>query len=336
MISVAKIIAGDQNDSSVIQQSSLRGSQRTTWQSFWLLATTLIIIFVGLSTTVDAEDHSFNKPTYFQHDTDNSASPVNHDSYLDKLAHNTSLSLSTSFPLQHIKDNSNKAVSKDLVYNFASGLGIKYNENNFFIGIDFTKFLYKQPWNPDFSYSFGYDDWHPNTFNIQYANYSNNRLRPTRGEKFTKFENGSFSGGYKFIYPNLFTKGDIKDSKLKGSVGLSVTPKYYNSATAKNKNFKYVTNIGMSYEALPQLTLSLTGFTYLNKKSQEVFNPDFSYSISYKRPVKYGVFSISYQNYGPTRYPWRKKMSNFLAVKQGSIGIGWSSDIYSLFADPQK
>jgi hypothetical protein len=33
-------------------------------------------------------------------------------------------------------------------------------------------------WNPDFTYSFGYDDWHPYILSLVYANYGGNRVRP--------------------------------------------------------------------------------------------------------------------------------------------------------------
>lgn len=49
----------------------------------------------------------------------------------------------------------------------------------------------QQPWDPDFTYGFGYYDWHPWTFSVQYNNYSGNRYpgrAPNPG-------NGGFDGG---------------------------------------------------------------------------------------------------------------------------------------------
>ena len=33
----------------------------------------------------------------------------------------------------------------------------------------------QQPWDPDFTYGFGFFDWHPGTISIQYNNYSGNK-----------------------------------------------------------------------------------------------------------------------------------------------------------------
>src|SRR4051812_4837905 len=33
----------------------------------------------------------------------------------------------------------------------------------------------QEPWNPDFTYVFGYDDWHPYTLSLVYSNYGGNR-----------------------------------------------------------------------------------------------------------------------------------------------------------------
>jgi len=34
---------------------------------------------------------------------------------------------------------------------------------------------------PDFSYSFGYSDWHQDTFSWNYSNYANNKFSPKEG-----------------------------------------------------------------------------------------------------------------------------------------------------------
>ncbi|MCB1656632.1 MAG: hypothetical protein KDI39_00190 [Pseudomonadales bacterium] len=52
----------------------------------------------------------------------------------------------------------------------------------------------KQPWNPDFTYGFGYFDWHPGTISVQYNNYSGNRFNQSKTATGTgEFKNGSIS-----------------------------------------------------------------------------------------------------------------------------------------------
>ena len=49
----------------------------------------------------------------------------------------------------------------------------------------------KQPWDPDYTYGFGYFDWHPGTISVQYNNYSGNRYPWHRKSPDT----GSFKDG---------------------------------------------------------------------------------------------------------------------------------------------
>lgn len=49
----------------------------------------------------------------------------------------------------------------------------------------------QQPWDPDFTYGFGYFDWHPWTLSVQYNNYTGNRW-PGRS---TAQGNGGFEDG---------------------------------------------------------------------------------------------------------------------------------------------
>ena len=61
---------------------------------------------------------------------------------------------------------------------------IKYNPLSYwYVNTTFYKYLrsdYQASWDPDFSYGFGYDDWHPYTLSLTYANYGGNRLNPDK------------------------------------------------------------------------------------------------------------------------------------------------------------
>jgi hypothetical protein len=50
----------------------------------------------------------------------------------------------------------------------------------------------QQPWDPDYTYGFGYFDWHPRTFSIQYNNYAGNRYPWRRGAR-AGFRDGGLS-----------------------------------------------------------------------------------------------------------------------------------------------
>src|SRR5262249_12798283 len=86
---------------------------------------------------------------------------------------------------------------------------LRYNPISYwFVQTTYYRYLdadLQAPWNPDFSYNFGYDDRHPYTLSLVYANYGGNRLHPDRskGEHFTRFEEGTFSLGWKFLVPRV-------------------------------------------------------------------------------------------------------------------------------------
>jgi len=68
---------------------------------------------------------------------------------------------------------------------------------NFYANITFYCYLFpkqQQPWDPDFTYGFGYFDWHPDTISIQYNNYSGNRFPWKKTSPGTgSFTNGGFT-----------------------------------------------------------------------------------------------------------------------------------------------
>jgi hypothetical protein len=76
--------------------------------------------------------------------------------------------------------------------NFTFTSLLKYNPLSYwFMSVTYYHYFdekLKAPWNPDFSYVFGYDDWHPYTLSLLYSNYGGNRLNPDRdkNEKFTR------------------------------------------------------------------------------------------------------------------------------------------------------
>ena len=84
-------------------------------------------------------------------------------------------------------------------------LGCKYSIfGNWYVNA--TAFYYfdraqQQPWNPDYTYGFGYFDWRPGTVTLQYNNYSGNHWHPSeRGEDTGRFKDGSITLAYGFSF----------------------------------------------------------------------------------------------------------------------------------------
>lgn len=59
----------------------------------------------------------------------------------------------------------------------------------------------QQPWDPDFTYAFGWFDWRPNHFSIQYTNYSGTRFPWRDGTSRTaRFNDGAISVTYNLAF----------------------------------------------------------------------------------------------------------------------------------------
>jgi len=59
----------------------------------------------------------------------------------------------------------------------------------------------QQQWDPDFTCGFGYFDWHPGSFSLQYDNYSGNRFPwRHRGKDTGRFENGSVTFSWSWAW----------------------------------------------------------------------------------------------------------------------------------------
>jgi hypothetical protein len=210
---------------------------------------------------------------------------------------------------------------------------LRYNPLSYwFAQATYYRYLHtdlQAPWNPDFSYSFGYDDWHPYTLSLVYANYGGNRLDPdkSRGERFTRFEEGTFSFGWKFLLPRTWEEALIVHPT--GSIGCNmsynVTPKYTDLASPTRKTAKQSVRLGCRYTIYKWWYFNFTLYAYPFPAQQQPWDPDFTYGFGYFdwHP---GTISIQYNNYSGSRFPGRNRGDGTGTFRDGSltISIAWS------------
>jgi len=163
---------------------------------------------------------------------------------------------------------------------------------------------------PDFSYSFGYSDWHQDTFSWNYSNYANNKFSPKEGESRFNFQSGNWEVSYK-------TK--VKD------VRLTAKAKYVPKSNSKKlyiKAQKVVLDDVMLSAQLKhnittkqnRLTLSAKTFVYDNffvsgsiyeyykEDTIRAVDGEYAYSFGWSDSKPYHP-SITYSNYyTPTRW----------------------------------
>ena len=203
---------------------------------------------------------------------------------------------------------------------------IKY----FFLGTTLMKDInsYTNPYyQPDFSYSFGYFDWHPDTWGFSYSNYANNKFTPLNSKERFNFDQGTWEVNYK-------TK--IKDTNIKGT--LKHTPSSNDTKfdlMANRTIFKKISLTGTwsHYFRYRQERFTLTAKRFLYKKffaqgsvylysdldKQTSLEPDYAYTFGW-RDTRPFYPTITYSNYyTPTRWGWRDQKGP--SFRDGSLSV---------------
>lgn len=256
-----------------------------------------------------------------------------HESEWRNLLDGLSMSLSTNYPLtQKVNDNSGSgAQGSRRTSATTSSVAFKYNPVGYwFASIAFTKYWredLQRPWNPDFSYVFGYSDWHPYTFSLTYANYGGNRLNPDKdaGERHTNFKQGAWSLGWKFPLPKSLTRPFTFNEKDSMGCGLSynVVPEFLDLASLSNKKNKRTVGLNCRYNMQNWWYFSVNFKHYLDPDQQQPWDPDYTYGFGYFdwHP---GTISIQYNNYSANKFSSSDRPANSGLFKHGGISISWS------------
>lgn len=199
-----------------------------------------------------------------------------------------------------------------LSYLFANTtLGVPLNEAN--------------KYSTNFSYSFGYDDWHPGTYSFIYSNYSqDNHFFTQSGKSVTTFESGAFTGAYKFRLPEKIEKKLLinKDDNIGCQVGYTYAYRYFDNESNSTKKNKNTLLASCGYTLKGHYFVRFSGFYYPDKSQQQPWNSDYTYSFGYVSSYQPGAISVHYDNYSGTRYPWRgNPTANF---RSGTVSISWT------------
>lgn len=191
--------------------------------------------------------------------------------------------------------------------------------------VGYADYELREAWNPDFTYVFGYDDWHPYTISAYYSNYGGNRLFPNRDEVFSEFLFGTITIAWKFPIPKAIAEPLLidKSAGIGCAVGYNGSPRYFDLASASNKYWKQSVSLGCKYSVVGNWYFNWSLYAYLNPDQQQPWDPDFTYGFGYFdwRP---GTISIQYNNYSGNRFPWRRKNPGTGRFKHGEFSLSWS------------
>lgn len=210
-------------------------------------------------------------------------------------------------------------------------LTVRYapKQRHWFGRVTFHRYLdrsRKAPWNPAFSYSFGYDNWRPNTFALTYDNGSGNRLNPDRGrgEVFTRLEEGVITGQYKIKVPESVERLFVTrpDNRLSASVGLHLTPRFHREGADTRGEWKTAASFGVRHRIVGFWFVEGRAFFYPRAGHQQAWDPDYTFSFGYFdwHP---GRVAVQYGNYAGHRFPWRTE-DRPPAFRDGTLTVSWS------------
>jgi hypothetical protein len=211
-----------------------------------------------------------------------------------------------------LKDLLGQGLSRETLKISTTITPIKY----FFIGGTFVFDLnkYSNPYyQPDFSYSFGYSDWHPDTWGFSYSNYANNKLNPKEKEDRFNFDQGTWEVNYKTKIDDWNMKASYKYTRATGNEFLTISGSsmLFDSvltSVAWDHYFHYSQDrLTISGKSFLYKKFFISGSIYLYRRiSRQTFlEPDYAYSFGWYDPRPFHI-SIIYSNYyTPTRWWWR-------------------------------
>ena len=182
------------------------------------------------------------------------------------------------------------------------------------------------PWNPDFTYSFGYQSFAPGTWSLVYANYTGTRLHPNRtaGESRWNFSQGEWSIAHRFALPAnvrdvmLVGDGDDATCALQGH-----WMRRYSVATGGDlQGNKKFASLGCRYTRPEGWFTHVTAFAYPQRGQQQPWDPDFTYGFGWSLPGTDGL-TIQYNNYSGNRLPGRPHGPGEGLLRSGSVMLEW-------------
>lgn len=172
----------------------------------------------------------------------------------------------------------------------------------------------QRPWHPDFAYSFGYDNWRPNTFSFSYSNFGANRLSPDDDEEFTDFWAGGLSLGYKFSVDDPLAALIDGNRNLGCNTSLGMAP--------IGGPVKTTISFSCRYGIWKGLYINGGAKFYPVKDQQQPWDPDYVYGFGYSG-LGHKDVSIAYNNYAAKRWPWRQQPESSGGFLDGSVSLSY-------------
>ena len=208
---------------------------------------------------------------------------------------------------------------------------LPWRDASWFAQLTLLRYLHgdrQQPWHPDFTYAFGYEDWRPGTWSLVYANYTGTRLAPDRGagEGRFNFPQGQWTLSRRFSLPDalepVFLAGDGDQALC--SASLHFMPRYVALAGGAMRSGKASASLGCRYTRPEGWFAHLTLHAWRSGE-QQPWDPDYTWGFGYEHPGP-GRVTVRYNNHSGNRFPGRGRGAGEGSFRSGSITISWTGE----------
>lgn len=246
----------------------------------------------------------------------------------DAATDGVSIGLGFSLPLKAKANPTGTQTQGERLVGTSFSASITYTPLSYwFISVSFMKYLNegtRNPWDPDFSYRFGYDDWHPYTFSLVYWSTVGNKFNASENRgKITHLSEGTWTLGWKFPAAKFYEQWCTLDesSAIGHSLSLNLTPTY--TAGVEEKSWKTSLCLGTKYTIYKSFYLTFSLYYYPIAGQQQDWDPDFTYGFGYF-DWHSNTITVQYNNYAGNRYPWRSTSASNGSFLDGSLSLSWS------------
>lgn len=188
--------------------------------------------------------------------------------------------------------------------------------------IRFTTLFYPVPglregWSPDFVYSLGYGDWQPRHAFFDHSNYTGSRWPWREGEApAVRWAQGLNTVGWRYELPRGAMQAlRAPDSLWFGGAAMAHYALAYGELDGGEGKHLVALSNNLSLTWREHLFGELRGFWYPIAEQQQVWDPDYTWSVGWMdwRPWS---LSVRWSNYAGNRWPGRALEGN------GGLGSG--------------
>lgn len=181
----------------------------------------------------------------------------------------------------------------------------------------------QRPWEPDFTYSFGFQDPEPGSWSFFYANYSGTRLGSGAGADGGRlnFPQGQWTARRSFPLPRalepLLLVGDGDAAVCNADANWMPRATTASGGTVRDKTSFA---LGCRYTRTDGFFAHFSALAWT--QAQQPWDPDYTWGAGWSHP---DGWTLQYANYSGNRWPGRQRAPGEGGLRGGSVSLSWTT-----------